>query len=97
MGSASSAATEDPNPSNGNNPSEEIKISPNPATDFIQVSAGESFSRVDLLNKNGQTIRSFSLYNTDNTTIERNGLPSGIYFLRFVGQEEVKTEKVIFR
>jgi hypothetical protein len=77
--------------------SETTKIYPNPATDFIQVSAGESFSRVDLLNKNGQTIRSFSLYNTDNTTIERNGLPSGIYFLRFVGQEEVKTEKVIFR
>lgn len=83
--------------SSGLNVSETTKIYPNPASDFIQVTAGESFSRVDLLNKNGQTIRSFSLYNTDNAVIERNGLPSGVYFLRFVGQEQVKTEKVIFR
>ncbi len=76
---------------------ETVKVYPNPASEAMTVVAGESFTRVDLLNSNGQIIQSFSLVNSDHTVIERNGLPSGIYFLRFVGQEEVKTEKVIFR
>lgn len=76
---------------------ENVKVYPNPATESLTVVAGDNFSRVELLNSNGQTIRSFSLANSDQTIIERNGLPSGVYFLRFVGQDEVKTEKVIFR
>lgn len=74
-----------------------ISFFPNPATESVNVFAGESYSRVELINSNGQTIRAFPLQNGDLTVIERNGLPSGIYFLRFVGQEEVKTEKLIFR
>lgn len=74
-----------------------ISFYPNPAAESVNVFAGDSFSRVELINSNGQTVRSFSLQNGDLTVIERNGLPSGIYFLRFVGQEEVKTEKVIFK
>lgn len=76
---------------------ENVKVYPNPASESMTVVAGDNFSRVELLNSNGQTIRSFSLANSDQTIIERNGLPSGVYFLRFVGQDEVKTEKVIFR
>lgn len=90
--------TEKPVPPRGNlKTSESVQFYPNPATESINVFAGESFSRVELINSNGQTVRAFPLQNGDLTVIERNGLPSGIYFLRFVGQEEVKTEKVIFR
>ena len=65
-----------------------IKLSPNPATDFLQVNFDKSYSQltVDVLDARGATIFSKSILNQDQARLDISTLPSGVYFLQVQGK-----------
>jgi len=57
-----------------------VSISPNPATSYIDVSSSEKIGRVSILNPLGQSVYN-GQFNTDKATIDINSLPNGMYIM----------------
>jgi hypothetical protein len=77
----------------GINNTNEIRIMPNPATDFIQIEAKDG-SRVSLFNSLGVLIKEETI--TDETLqLNVSGLPEGVYIVEIKNGEKISTTKVI--
>lgn len=73
----------------------EIKIFPNPATDFFQINESENIKKVMLINMLGKTIRVFEAI-TDNKQYNVSDLPRGMYLIQIVSkQNKILTTKRI--
>lgn len=70
-----------------------ISIFPNPAIHAININADFEFDNVNILNINGQMIKSFTRTNNQNISID--DLNNGIYFVECVGKEFKATQKLI--
>jgi len=60
----------------------DIRVSPNPATDYFVVSGTTSFRKIQVYNIIGKEVKTFTA-STDNEYDIEN-LPAGIYILRFL-------------
>ena len=77
----------------------EIKIFPNPVTQELNIYFGANASniaRIELFDISGKTVRNIPINDQAQITVQRENIDSGIYFIRFYG-EEVFTEKVIYK
>ncbi|MRI00748.1 T9SS type A sorting domain-containing protein [Kriegella sp. EG-1] len=78
--------------------SEDVVIYPNPADDYTRIYLGGLSKNiiVSIFTADGRFIKSsISTIETDEIEIELSGLPSGIYYLRFEGENIHGTSKLI--
>jgi hypothetical protein len=59
-----------------------IQLFPNPASDIITLSSAVSIDQVELMNIQGQIVRTFSNVNASQYTLDLNALSSGLYMVR---------------
>ena len=75
-----------------------FKIYPNPANDLLNIELADNHGvkRIELLNSFGSTVRNLENVPLDEKTIRLNvaNLPSGLYFVRLVGDSGQQTLKV---
>ncbi len=71
---------------------EVISIYPNPAIDFIQVSA-KDFEPVEIINPKGQIVLRKACTNSNNQ-IDISGLDAGIYIVRFPDRTKANTKLI---
>ncbi|MEZ4949302.1 MAG: Omp28-related outer membrane protein [Saprospiraceae bacterium] len=74
-----------------------ISISPNPASDFIQINTGKiTLQSVQMTDLNGRVLKQIDGINSiGNYTLHLNDVSKGIYLLRAETSEGVKVEKVV--
>jgi len=77
--------------------SDEIKVFPNPATDFIQIQYSQNANnlKVDFLDIPGKVISCEVVVKDDNTiNINTSRITEGLYFIRITDRNRMKTFKV---
>ncbi|MCD4697927.1 MAG: T9SS type A sorting domain-containing protein [Bacteroidales bacterium] len=72
-----------------------IRISPNPAKDLINIQSDKIIQRVTILNLSGKIIEGFKNVNKDNYTISLNLYKKGIYIIRLEIEGELIYRKII--
>jgi hypothetical protein len=78
--------------------SPDIKIYPNPATDYIHVSVpGAAKLWIGLFNINGQKINVPVHYQENNASVSVSGIPAGVYLIRISRATSVETRKLLIR
>lgn len=70
-----------------------IIISPNPAHDHIIITGATAFKQVQVVDVAGKMIKQMNI--TSDNRYDLSGLSKGIYFIRFVGEEETSTHKIV--
>jgi hypothetical protein len=74
-----------------------MTISPNPASTSINIEAkGENIESIAIFAMDGKLMTKISNVNSDIITIQRDNLPSGIYFVKAFFEKGVATQKVVF-
>lgn len=74
-----------------------ISVFPNPAVNsFTVVGLDENVKRIDLYNSMGQVVGTYNYFENTEFTINRNGLPVGVYFVNIVTENNISTQRVIF-
>ncbi|MDE5610309.1 MAG: T9SS type A sorting domain-containing protein, partial [Bacteroidales bacterium] len=71
-----------------------IKVSPNPASDYVQVEVSLGAGQWSLCNAGGKTVLRGTLSST-RFEINLQGLPAGMYFLRVENRKETAVTKII--
>jgi hypothetical protein len=64
-----------------------ISVIPNPMNDFSKVKIdgeNELISELEVFNSNGTLVSTYSNVNSSEITINKNGLPSGVYYLKIL-------------
>jgi len=72
-----------------------VKIFPNPAYDYLNISSAGDFQHFDILNSDGVTLISSGVNGNKMISIPVAYLPDGIYFVRLFKFEMVTTKKFI--
>jgi len=75
----------------------EFQFSPNPATDFVRITAEEAIEQVKVFSVDGKLLLHRSLEGLEQTTLDVSSLPTGVYLLSVQTEEEVSTERVVIR
>jgi hypothetical protein len=75
----------------------EFKITPNPASDYLQVTADELIEEVNLYSIDGKLLLNRTIGNVESTTLDISHLPTGVYLLSVQTEEETNTERVVIR
>lgn len=74
-----------------------MSISPNPAQTSINIVAkGERIESIAIFAMDGKLMAQKKNLNTESVTIQRNNLPTGIYFVKAFFDKGVATQKVVF-
>jgi len=74
-----------------------MTIAPNPASTSINISAlGENIETIAIFAMDGKLMMKESNVNSESITIQRNNLPTGIYFVKAFFEKGVATQKVVF-
>ena len=76
-----------------------LKLAPNPASEAVVVSANASYTlkTIEMYDANGRLVRNLFNINSNQMTIDREGAPAGIYFLRLRFEEGVAIQKFVFK
>jgi hypothetical protein len=98
LSSSSTACISSVTPFLGENSTTRLMLVPNPANGetVLSLSAGEQMQRLELFDPNGRLMRRIEALNTAVYTLQRAGLPSGVYFVKAYFEKGVLTQKVIF-
>lgn len=74
----------------------DIKVYPNPTTDYIFVTTkGKKYNRVLLTNTSGKTLQDLKLREPeDNIELSLSNYSPGIYFINLIGKEGVSVKKI---
>lgn len=72
-----------------------IGLYPNPTTGFVKISGVESFNAIEIYNAAGILQGRVELNNDQETTIDLSGYSSGVYQLRFTGNEHTVVKRLI--
>lgn len=77
----------------------ELKIYPNPFTTAVFIEDDERFEELNLTlyNSCGQIVQSIEKLSGDIITLEREGLPAGVYFLHLRDQLRIAVKKVVIQ
>lgn len=70
-------------------------IYPNPASDFIRIENTGDFSRMEIADVSGRIIKIIVLSGKDNKVLSLEGLPAGLYFVRFSSGKMIYTSRLI--
>ena len=74
----------------------DVKIFPNPTSQFLNIHSPTKELDVSIVNAVGQTISNYSIENTD-TQIDVSNFSNGIYYVQFFYKNQLlKTEKFVF-
>lgn len=71
-----------------------LNVYPNPAIDNLTIQSND-YQRVELIDASGKLV--FSSEFENEITINTDDMSSGVYFVKLIGNENVKTEKVILK
>lgn len=76
----------------------DLQIAPNPAIDqaVISVPADYVMKAMDVVDANGRLVRHINGINSNTYSLDRAGLPQGMYFLKTYFEEGVVTRRVVF-
>lgn len=75
---------------------EQIKIYPNPATDFVSIEVGLKYFDLEILNLNGKTlIKKPNCAN--NLRVKLNNYKPGIYFVKIISKNQTYFKKLIIK
>jgi hypothetical protein len=77
-----------------------LDIYPNPVSAGSQVyftSDGDSEVSVEILNINGQVLKTFSVSNNESSAIETTGLSSGVYMIRTFTNKNISVSRLVIR
>ncbi|MFK8165559.1 MAG: S8 family serine peptidase [Lewinella sp.] len=75
----------------------EVKIAPNPASDVINVIADEEIKEVSIFSIDGKLLAHRVFEGTDRVTMKVNDLPTGMYLVSVLTEEERNTERLVIR
>lgn len=70
----------------------EIKIHPNPASDFFRITTDEKIGNVQVINLLGTVVKQFDKFHGDYYNL--SGIPSGIYFIKINHSDSNKSRTV---
>lgn len=74
-----------------------MTLSPNPASTSIKVTAkGENIEHIAIFAMDGKLMAKKTNINSESITIQRDNLPTGIYFVKAFFEKGVATQKVVF-
>jgi len=76
---------------------EDVQITPNPATDMIRVSTFEPIREVSILSIDGKTLLSQTFDGVEQATLNVAALPTGMYVVSVLTDEERNAERVVIR
>ena len=71
-----------------------LELAPNPASDWFQLLTPGAAGRVKLLDSNGRVLRDLNVADIS-TQVDVRQLPAGIYLVRWVTGDDLRTEKVV--
>ena len=76
----------------------DLQIAPNPAVDqaVISVPADYRMKGIDVFDANGRMVRNINGINSNTYSLDRAGLPQGLYFLKAYFEEGVVTRRLMF-
>jgi hypothetical protein len=76
-----------------------VRVFPNPASSevFLYSQDGEMIREIQVLDINGRVVRHFPSVNNSMWTIQRNGIPNGVYFVHLRMDDGVLTHKLLYR
>ncbi|MEO0731917.1 MAG: S8 family serine peptidase [Bacteroidota bacterium] len=72
-------------------------MSPNPASEFVQIKAVEAIEEVRVYSIDGRQLIQRSLDGMNQTNIDVRDLPAGVYLVSLQTEDEVLTERVVIR
>ncbi|MDA8692503.1 polysaccharide lyase family 7 protein [Saprospiraceae bacterium] len=72
---------------------DQIKLSPNPATNFVTIEGAEDFNVVSVYDQSGRLVMKRNNFRSETLNISQ--LQSGIYFIRFDGDDKPLIAKLI--
>jgi hypothetical protein len=75
-----------------NNDVPEISVSPNPASDILNITSTETISEIEIVNSFGQVVFRTEV-NSDNTVCDVKGLASGVYVVRIQSKGAVVVQR----
>jgi hypothetical protein len=74
-----------------------LTLAPNPASTSVKVSAeGKTIKSIAIFGMDGRLYNQITNVNAESATIQRNNLPTGIYFVKAYFEEGIATQKVTF-
>ena len=77
--------------SNGCNPNEstasEIKLYPNPASDFVSVDTDEAIEKIEVLSNSGKLVNTITDIGDGQTKVDLSGLVDGVYTIQCTGPD----------
>jgi hypothetical protein len=76
-----------------------LSMAPNPARDEVSITTGAEFpiQHLQVFDAMGRLVRNYTNVNSDQITIQRADLSSGMYYLRFKFEEGITTQKLMFK
>jgi subtilisin family serine protease/chitodextrinase len=75
----------------------EVKIAPNPASDIINIIAGEEIQEVSIFSVDGKLLMRRVFEGSDRVTLKVSDLPTGMYLVSVLTDEERNTERMVIR
>jgi chitodextrinase len=75
----------------------DVKIAPNPASDIINVTAEEAIKEVSIYSVDGKLLMHRVFEGLDRVTLKVSDLPTGMYLVSVLTEEERNTERVVIR
>jgi hypothetical protein len=79
---------------NGSDPAG-IIIYPNPVEDFMTICNAENFRRIEISDISGRVHKTMEISFSKKSELLVNDLPTGIYFVRFLSVDGIKTLRII--
>lgn len=73
------------------------KVSPNPAKDFVTISASSPMLRMVLLDESGKVLESYLNIQDNRYFLDMSPWQPGLYFFKIITKKEVFTEKLILQ
>ena len=74
-----------------------LTLAPNPASTNVKVTAdGKNIKSIAIFGMDGRLYNQITNVNAESATIQRNNLPTGIYFVKAYFDEGIATQKVTF-
>jgi hypothetical protein len=74
-----------------------LTLAPNPASTSVKVTAdGKKINSIAIFGMDGRLYNQITNVNAESATIQRNNLPTGIYFVKAYFDEGIATQKVTF-
>ena len=70
-----------------------ISISPNPAKNYIIVNGAGAYRQIQLFDESGRIVKQINKENDNRYNI--TGLNKGIYFIKFIGAENMPVQKIV--